>query len=143
METRVLPPVFRQEHFRLYYRYIATRHPEGGMANPTPAQYREFLTATWAETVFIEFRLAGKALAVAVVDRLDNGLSSVYTFFDPDYPERGLGVYAILWTIREARRLELDWLYLGFWIENSPKMHYKAEYRPQERLQEGQWVRYG
>nr|VFJ98497.1 MAG: arginine-tRNA-protein transferase [Candidatus Kentron sp. H]VFJ98631.1 MAG: arginine-tRNA-protein transferase [Candidatus Kentron sp. H]VFK03633.1 MAG: arginine-tRNA-protein transferase [Candidatus Kentron sp. H] len=135
----IRPPTLSEEHFGLYARYIDTRHPEGGMANPTQAQYLDFLTAPWAETLFIEFRLEKRLLGVCVVDRLDNGLSAVYTFFEPGCPERGLGVYAILRAIHEARRADLDWLYLGYWIETSPKMCYKSEYRPQERLSGGQW----
>nr|VFJ53997.1 MAG: arginine-tRNA-protein transferase [Candidatus Kentron sp. FW]VFJ58118.1 MAG: arginine-tRNA-protein transferase [Candidatus Kentron sp. FW] len=135
------PAEFRDEHFELYRKYIDTRHAEGGMANPTPDQYREFLIAPWVETLFVEFRLDHRLLALCVLDCLDNGLSAVYTFFDPDYPERSLGVYAILWSIYEAARQGLDWLYLGYWIETSPKMCYKSEYRSQERLQGGKWER--
>ncbi|MBT8419586.1 MAG: arginyltransferase [Gammaproteobacteria bacterium] len=139
LTIQVRPPTFRDEHFQLYYRYINTRHPEGGMANPTQDQYLDFLSADWAQTLFVEFRLAERLLGVCVVDRLDNGLSAVYTFYDPDYPERSLGVYAILWSIYEAKHIGLDWLYLGYWIETSSKMCYKNEYRPQERLWEGEW----
>lgn len=111
------------------------------MENPTPEQYLDFLAAPWAETLFIEFRLEHRLLALGVVDCLDNGLSAVYTFFDPDYPERSLGVYAILWSIYEAKHRGLDWLYLGYWIETSPKMCYKSDYRPQEHLQGDKWER--
>nr|VFJ70330.1 MAG: arginine-tRNA-protein transferase [Candidatus Kentron sp. FW] len=135
------PAMFCDEHFDLYRKYIDTRHAEGGMANPTPDQYREFLIAPWVETLFVEFRLDRRLLALCVLDCLDNGLSAVYTFFDPDYPDRSLGVYAILWSVYEAARQRLDWLYLGYWIETSPKMCYKSEYRPQERLQGGKWER--
>nr|VFJ57673.1 MAG: arginine-tRNA-protein transferase [Candidatus Kentron sp. FM]VFJ57931.1 MAG: arginine-tRNA-protein transferase [Candidatus Kentron sp. FM]VFK09853.1 MAG: arginine-tRNA-protein transferase [Candidatus Kentron sp. FM] len=139
LTSRILSPKFRDEHFQLYYRYLDARHPEGGMANPTPAQYLDFLTADWVEAMFVEFRLGDRLLGVGVLDCLDNGLSAVYTFFDPDYPERSLGVYAILWSIHEARRVNLDWLYLGYWIETLPRMCYKNEYRPQERFWEGKW----
>nr|VFK53910.1 MAG: arginine-tRNA-protein transferase [Candidatus Kentron sp. TUN]VFK55017.1 MAG: arginine-tRNA-protein transferase [Candidatus Kentron sp. TUN]VFK55795.1 MAG: arginine-tRNA-protein transferase [Candidatus Kentron sp. TUN] len=135
------PAVFCDEHFQLYQRYINTRHAKGGMENPTPDQYLDFLITPWAETLFIEFRFSHRLLAICVVDCLDNGLSAVYTFFDPDYPQRSLGVYAILWSIYEAERRRLDWLYLGYWIETSPKMCYKSEYRSQEHLQEGKWAR--
>nr|VFJ95232.1 MAG: arginine-tRNA-protein transferase [Candidatus Kentron sp. LFY] len=135
------PALFCEEHFDLYRRYIDTRHAGGGMENPTPEQYLDFLVAPWAETLFIEFRLEHRLLALGVVDCLDNGLSAVYTFFDPDYPERSLGVYAILWSIYEAKHRGLDWLYLGYWIETSPKMCYKSDYRPQEHLQGDKWER--
>nr|VFK37223.1 MAG: arginine-tRNA-protein transferase [Candidatus Kentron sp. SD]VFK41525.1 MAG: arginine-tRNA-protein transferase [Candidatus Kentron sp. SD]VFK78506.1 MAG: arginine-tRNA-protein transferase [Candidatus Kentron sp. SD] len=135
------PAAFCEEHFALYQRYINTRHAKGGMENPTPDQYLDFLIAPWAETMFIEFRLMRRLLALGVVDFLDNGLSAVYTCFDPDYSERSLGVYAVLWFIHEATRRGLDWLYLGYWIESSPKMCYKSDYRPQERLQGNKWER--
>jgi len=139
LTIRILPAAFDNDHFLLYRRYIHTRHLGGGMENPTPDQYLDFLTAAWAETLFVEFRLKDHLLALCVLDCLDNGLSSVYTFFDPDYPERSLGVYTILWTIYQARHIHLSWLYLGFWIETSPKMCYKNEYQPQERFQGGSW----
>jgi arginine-tRNA-protein transferase len=111
------------------------------MDNPSEIQYLEFLTSSWSDTVFYEFRLADRLLMVAVVDHLVDSLSSVYTFFEPDYAARSLGVYAILWALQKARSLGLQWLYLGYWIEASPKMRYKSEYQPQEQLQGGRWMR--
>lgn len=141
LAVRILPPAFQDEHFALYRRYVDARHPESGMATTAPDQYTDFLTAGWAETLFMEFRLKGRLLGVCVLDRLDHGLSAVYTFFEPDLQARSLGVYAILRAIRETERMALDWLYLGYWIEMSPKMCYKSEYQPQERLLEGEWKR--
>ena len=128
------------EHFDLYARYLLHRHPDGGMDDPTPAQFRDFLTSSWTETDFFEFRLEGELLAAAVSDRMSDGLSAVYTYFDPDHPRRSLGVYAILWQIAHARRLGLTWLYLGYWIESCRKMSYKGEFAPQQRLIAGEWV---
>jgi len=130
---------FCEEHFALYSRYLGARHANGGMDNPTPKQYREFLLSSWAETTLYEFRLAGRLTAVAVTDRLKDGLSAVYAFFDPEFSSRGLGTYCILWQIEETRRLGLEWLYLGYWIAESPKMLYKQEFRPQERFIDGRW----
>ncbi|MDH3412380.1 MAG: GNAT family N-acetyltransferase, partial [Gammaproteobacteria bacterium] len=121
---------------------IRARHPGGSMDNPSEEQYREFLSCSWGNTVFFEFRLEGQLAAVAVSDVLDDGLSAVYTFFDPALSKRSLGAYGILWQIEEARRLNLDWLYLGYWIETSPKMRYKGDYRPQQRLIDGRWRDY-
>jgi len=142
-DLRVLrrDPEFRAEHFQLYRHYINTRHAGGGMENPTPRQYMEFLTSPWADTQFFEFRHGRELLAVAVVDVLVNGYSAVYTFFDPGRARRSLGAYAILWEIAEARRLGLDWLYLGYWIDQSPKMRYKRDYQPQEHYRDQRWVR--
>ena len=130
---------FKQEHFELYQRYLQHRHKNGGMDNPTSESYVSFLTCNWAYTVFYEFRLQGKLLAVAVVDFLDDSLSAVYTFFDPDYAKRSLGTYAILWEIAESQRLGLKWLYLGYWIKNCRKMSYKTDYYPLEYYFKNQW----
>lgn len=130
---------FDAEHFMLYRRYISARHPGSSMDNPCEEQYREFLSCSWGHTIFFEFRSENQLVAVAVSDVLDDGLSAVYTFFDPALSKRSLGSFAILWQIEEARRRNMQWLYLGYWIEASPKMQYKADYRPQQRLIEGRW----
>ena len=141
VQVTARPPVFHPEHFALYERYLASRHRGGGMDNPTPERYLEFLTSPWAETVFLEYRAPEGVIAVSVVDVLDDGLSAVYTFFDPDLPRRSLGVLAVLREIEEARAMGLDYLYLGYWIEQSRKMSYKTEYQPLEYLVDGTWTR--
>jgi arginyl-tRNA--protein-N-Asp/Glu arginylyltransferase len=142
-DLRVAPrlPVFNQEHFALYNCYLEGRHKGGGMDDPTPRQYMEFLTCAWSDTVFYELRLGEDLLGVTVADRLEDGLSAVYTFFDPASAERSLGVFAILWQIAEARRLGMEWVYLGYWIEQSAKMRYKTEYQPLEYFRQGRWTR--
>lgn len=139
--VRQMPAGFVEEHHRLYLKYMNNRHPGGGMEDPAPEKYMEFLTCDWAETRFVEFRLGEALLAVAVVDEMDQGLSAVYTFFDPHYQQRALGTYAVLWEIEECRRLGLPWLYLGYWIEECPKMQYKSRFRPLDRFDEGHWYR--
>lgn len=134
------PARFREEHFELYRRYLAARHRGGGMDHPTREHYVEFLTSLWVQTTFHEFRLGKQLLAVAVTDHLLDGWSAVYSFFEPELPERSLGVYAILWQIAAVRRAGLDWLYLGYLIDESPKMRYKREYQPQEHFVDGRWV---
>ena len=134
-------PVFRQEQFDLYRRYQAARHAGGGMDDPDPQKYLNFLGARHIHTVFHEFRLREKLLGVAVTDILPDGLSAVYTFFDPDEKRRALGVHAVLWQIEHARERQLPWLYLGYWIEECPKMSYKGHYRPLEAFLQGHWVR--
>lgn len=133
---------FRQEHFRLYKKYLAHRHPDGGMDNSSEAAYMDFLTAQWADTVFYEMRVANKLIAVAVTDVMHDGLSAVYTFYDPDESERSPGKYAILCQIQQARKLGLQWLYLGYWIDACDKMKYKSEYRPQQIFQNNAWHDY-
>lgn len=142
LEVATVPAGFRTDHYDLYARYVASRHPGGGMDQPTPESYRSFLHAQWCDTEFMEFRENGVLRAVAVCDRLADALSAVYTFYDTDCPERGLGTFAILAQIRMARVLGLDWLYLGYWIARCSRMDYKAEFLPHEVLApDGQWTR--
>ena len=126
-------------HFDLYRRYLESRHADGGMAGQGEADYRSFLRSDWSRTRFIEFRLGGGLAAVAVTDRVPGALSSVYTFFDPGLQGWSPGVFTLLWQIREAERLGLEWLYLGFWIPGCRKMEYKAGYRPLQALTGGCW----
>lgn len=139
--VRVLPQGFVDEHYALYARYVTARHAGGGMDEPSPAKYRDFLLCPWADTRLVEFRHGQQLLAVAVSDRLPDALSAVYTFFDPDAAARGLGVHAVLWQIQAARDEGLDWLYLGYAIDGCRKMQYKACFQPQERLRGGRWRR--
>jgi arginyl-tRNA--protein-N-Asp/Glu arginylyltransferase len=139
--VQVLPPTFRSEHFELYRRYIAHRHTGSQMADPTPQQYLEFLSTSWGDSLFYEFRENGRLLAVSAVDELNAGLSAVYTFYEPTLVRRSLGTLAIVWLIREAQRLGLDYLYLGYWIAESAKMRYKADFRPHEIFDGRDWRR--
>ncbi len=94
------------------------------------SDFRRFLTAPWSPTLFLEWRLGGRLLAVAVTDVCLTGVSAVYTFYDPDETARGLGTFAILKQIELAQRRAIPWLYLGFWITRHPKMDYKRRFRP-------------
>lgn len=132
-------PVFRQEHYELYRRYLRARHPGGGMDDTDPQDYLSFLVCAGIDTRFFEFSADGRCLIVAVVDVLANGLSAVYTFYEPDLPGSSLGAYAVLWQIEAARRMGLDWLYLGYWIEECRKMSYKIRYQPCELFVDGSW----
>ena len=134
------PARFEPEHFALYRRYVSARHAGGGMDDPSPGQYRDFLTSAWCDTLFFEYSLGASVVAVSVVDRLTDALSCVYTFFDPAHERRSLGTYAILHAIDVAHRSALEWLYLGYYVADSRKMRYKADYRPQERLVGGRWT---
>ena len=139
LDVKVLEQTFVREHYELYARYVTTRHAGGGMDAPSEEKYQEFLLCAWAQTRLIEFRLAGKLLAVAVSDKLPDALSAVYTFFEPTENARGLGVYAVLWQMDAARRAGLSWLYLGFAIDECAKMRYKRDYKPQQRFRGGDW----
>lgn len=141
MCATVSPAEFRDEQYRLYLRYQQGRHPDDAMVAATRQQYMDFLTCSWMETWFVEFRRAARLVAVAVVDRLDDGLSAVYTFFDPDDTRSGLGTQAILFQIEMARQLELHWCYLGYWVPGSRKMDYKQRFRPLDVRVGKQWIR--
>lgn len=132
---------FNEEHFALYRKYIAERHPGGGMDDPDEKNYMDFLTSTWADTYFYEMRLDGKLIGVAVMDFMNNAISAVYTFFDLKYSKNSPGRFAILYEIEEAKRHGFKWLYLGYWIKGCDKMEYKNEYQPMEYFINNEWVR--
>ncbi|MBL6986794.1 MAG: arginyltransferase [Methylobacter sp.] len=135
----IKPAVFEQAHYDLYLRYQNHRHAEGNMANTSPDEYINFLGSSWCNTQFIEFFCADELAAVAIVDRLDDALSAVYTFFDPNFSSSSLGVYAVLWQIQYAQNQGLEWLYLGFWIANCRKMNYKDQYHPLQGFIDSEW----
>lgn len=137
----IQPKRFDPEHYRLYARYIEQRHRDGDMFPPSESQYRNFLLSSWSDTEFVEFRLDGRLVAVAVTDVMSNGLSALYTYYDPDLEARSLGSFAILWQLDECRRRGLPHLYLGYYIQDCRKMNYKRIYRPQELLVNGRWTR--
>jgi leucyl-tRNA---protein transferase len=139
LSLRLAPAAFSEEHWLLYRRYVAVRHPGGGMDSDDREAATRFLLSPWPSTRLLEFRLAGSLVAVAVTDIGSSALSAAYTFFDPDHHARGLGTYAILRQIALARRHGLRWLYLGFWIDGHPKMHYKARFGPVQILRDGHW----
>jgi arginine-tRNA-protein transferase len=142
LDVVAAPNEYRDEHFMLYRRYMHSRHHGGGMDTPDPEKYSEFLINPYIEGVFYEFRLDGRLLGVAVVDVLNDALSAVYTFFDPDEAARGLGVYALLWQIEQAKKSGLEHVYLGYWIKACQKMAYKDQYRPFEVFRDGSWMTY-
>jgi len=139
LTRRILAPDFEQEHFDLYVRYLSMRHRDGGMDKPTPDEYMGFLTSKWCETRFIELRLNGELAAVAVTDWLEDALSAVYTFFNPELKQRSLGTYAILRQIELARELGYHWHYLGYWIRQCGKMQYKSRFHPLQGYRKGAW----
>lgn len=134
------PLVFDESHYRLYRRYQNSRHSGSGMDSDDHEQYRSFLLTSRVDSALAEFTLEGEVVMVSLVDRLLDGLSAVYTFFEPNLAKRSLGVYGVLSQIELASRMGLPYLYLGYWIEASPKMAYKSGYQPLEAFQAGHWL---
>ncbi len=130
---------YSEEYFELFTRYLSVRHAESEMKNSQPEQFSEFLISRWCHTEFLEIRQAKRLLAVAVTDQCLDGLSAVYTFFDPDENQRNLGRYCVLQQIRLAASRQLPYLYLGYWIESCGNMAYKSEYRPLEVFRNNKW----
>ncbi|MEH6579452.1 MAG: arginyltransferase [Amphritea sp.] len=137
-----VPAQFYQEYYDLYAKYINARHADGDMYPPTPEQFSTFLIENNQKGCFYEFRDAtGKLVGLAVSDHLNQGISAIYTFFDPEQTSRSLGTFAIIWQIKEVQRMDLEYLYLGYWIRECRKMSYKVAYHPLEMLLHGQWIR--
>lgn len=132
---------YDSEHYALYLRYQRHRHPGGGMDQDSREQYQHFLLHSNVATDLYEFRREGQLQMVSLVDRLLDGLSSVYTFFEPGPVGSGLGTYSVLWQIQQCQVLSLPYLYLGYWIAESRKMAYKANFRPIEAFRSGGWQR--
>lgn len=139
LEPKEVPLRFVEEHYALYQRYQASRHAGGGMDEDNREQYAHFLLQSHVDTRLIEFREGGILRMVCVIDCLTDGLSSVYTFYDPDVATGSLGTFGILWQIEACRELALPYLYLGYWIRDSRKMAYKARFRPIEGRVGGVW----
>lgn len=130
-----------EQHFALYARYICERHSDGDMYPPNQNSFKRFLADSFTQSFFMEFwdDSSEQLVMVAVCDRLDDGISAVYTFFEPSFERQSLGVYAILSQIDYVKSLGLTHLYLGFWIPNSVKMHYKANFYPIELYIDETW----
>lgn len=139
LHVQTAPARYDDDHFDLYMRYQRSRHPDSEMCDPDPEQYRRFLVNDRHETLFYEMYEGDELAAVAVCDRLNDGLSAIYTFFAPEQAHRGLGTFAIMHQIAEARKLRLPYVYLGYWIAECQKMSYKTRFRPIQGLVNGSW----
>lgn len=121
------------EQYLLFRRYVTGRHSEGDMARMNRRDYAAMIVSSPVHTDLVEFRGPdGRLMGACLMDRLRDGLSAVYSFFDPADAKRSLGSFMVLWMVREARARGLDHVYLGFWIRDSAKMAYKRRFRPLE-----------
>jgi len=152
--AKLRPAEPTSEQYSLFRDYLDTRHAEGGMADMSVLDYAMMIEDSSVNTRIVEYRLGdeggsatggratGPLVAVSLVDILADGLSMVYSFYDPGAADRSLGTYMILDHIERARRFALPYVYLGYWVEGSPKMAYKARFQPQEHLHAAGWVRF-
>jgi arginine-tRNA-protein transferase len=140
LSIAIVPSIETDEHYDLYERYIINRHADGDMFPPSFEQFKSFLAMSCSTTVYYEARIDGELIACSVADIMENGISAVYTYFEPNESQRSLGTLVILYLIEEAKRLNLPSVYLGYWIKNSKKMLYKSAYRPLEIQNGDQWL---
>ena len=134
-----LKPPFTDTHYALYASYLEARHQDGGMYPPSREQFDRFLSSSWSNTMALSLFLDEKLVGMMITDLTLDGVSAVYSFFEPELAARSLGIYMVLQLFEEAKRLGLPYCYLGYYIKNCQKMSYKNQYQPMEAFIERQW----
>ena len=140
LTRRILPNFSRSDHYDLFSKYLNARHGDGQMADMDQDSYTNMITLSPIETVLVEYRAGEDLMSVMMVDVQADGLSAVYSFFDPEMQDRSPGTYMVLDLGAIAHGMALPYVYLGYYVEDSAKMKYKARFRPAEILQSGEWV---
>lgn len=147
LTTTILPTGFHEEHYALYISYQHARHSdekiqtEATSAENEIEQYQSFLCQSNVESVMVEFRENNQLKMVSVIDIVRDGISAVYTFYETNDPSASYGTYNVIWQTLWAKSLNLPYLYLGYWIKDSKKMAYKQNFKPLEKLINGEWIR--
>lgn len=140
LQAKLIPAIATQEQFDLFMEYQKTRHSDGEMARMSFDDFRLMIEGSPVNTGIAEFRdPSGILKGVCLLDVLKDGFSAVYSFFDSGDPSQSLGTYMILWAIKEAQDHQLPYIYLGYWVNGSSKMSYKARFRPLEQFSHGHW----
>lgn len=140
LEVRIEDVSFQQEHFEMYLQYQRARHPESSMCDDDPKKYIGFINSQFSGSQFLCLYLNDKLMGISVIDQFEGGLSAVYTFFDPQYSNRSIGTYVILYLIKLSRLRKIPHVYLGYWIEQSSKMSYKQNFKPMQGYIDRKWV---
>ena len=147
LTTAILPVGFHEEHYALYANYQRARHSDEKIPSETMSQesdveqYQSFLCQSNVDSVLVEFREKGQLKMVSVIDIVRDGISAVYTFYETKDTATSYGTYNVLWQTLWAKELGLPYLYLGYWIKDSKKMAYKQNFKPLEKLIDGEWIK--
>jgi len=131
---------FKEEHFQLYLRYQKARHLGSSMCNDDPEKYINFITADYSRSKLLCFYESDKLIGISVLDQFEQGLSAVYTFFEPEQDKRSIGTFAILYLIKLAKMRKVPFVYLGYWVDRSQKMSYKRKFKPLQGYINRSWV---
>lgn len=132
----------QDNYYPLYERYIRQKHADGAMFPPSEEQFQGMTAPSWGRSLYLELWLEEQLVAVAITDPLADALSAIYTFYDPDFQQRSLGILAILRQIEYCQQNDIQWLYLGYQVDECTKMNYKTQFLPYQRRIGNQWYEF-